>query len=433
MLKKLRRKFILTNMLLVSMVLLMVFGGLLGSTSQRLRGQSLDALRLALRWTEESPKYHIDFEPDSTGRGQHRADQQVTMVPAFCVELDEEGGIASYSLGGNLQISEEALEQAVEQVMDAGQTDGTISRPVRLRYLTETDEDGTLRIAFADRSWEAASMKDLVLSSLLVGAAALVCFYLVSLLLSTVALRPVERAWEQQRQFVADASHELKTPLTVILANAGIVLAHPEDTVARQEKWLTFIQEEAGRMKGLVEDLLFLAKNDAARGAKVCAELSMSDLTMGCLLPFESVAFESGVALEGDIPPDLTIQGDEGQLRRLVMILLDNAVKYAGESGRVDLTLRRQQDKLRLTVHNTGDPIPPEHLPHLFERFYRSDSARSRDKGGFGLGLAIARTIVEDHGGRLTVTSSAEDGTRFTAILPVRQKKRRWEKRRKLG
>lgn len=430
MLKKLRRKFILINMMLVSLVLLIVFGALLGSTSQRLRGQSVSAMRLALKWAEgmAPPQIEIDLpegEEPGAGRGNPDA-RQLAMVPVFGVVLDENGNIDSYAPGGNVQVSQEALEQAVEEVQKQGVPEGTITKPSHLRYLVEWDRDGKLRIAFADMRWERENLMDLVVTSLLVGAGALVCFFIVSLFLSSLALRPVEQAWEQQRQFVADASHELKTPLTVILANAGIVLSHPEDSVEQQKKWLTFIQEEAGRMKELVEDLLFLAKNDAARLPLVYAQLSMSDLTLGCLLPFESVAFEAGVELDSEIQPGIFLQGDEGQLRRLVMILLDNAVKYAGEHGAVRLTLTRQQERVRLMVHNTGEPIPPEHLPHLFERFYRADSARSRDQGGYGLGLAIARTIVEVHGGKLTGTSTREQGTCFTASLPQRPRGSAW-------
>ena len=176
----------------------------------------------------------------------------------------------------------------------------------------------------------------------------------------------------------------------------------------------------AEQMKELVDDLLFLAKSDAARQPAARAETAMSEVALGCLLPFESVAFEAGVALKHRITPGLSLRGDEGQLRRLVMILLDNAVKYAGPGGTVTFTLERHQERLRLAVHNTGEPIPPEHLPHLFERFYRADAARNRSGGGYGLGLAIARSIVEGHHGRLTVTSTAAAGTTFTALLPRR-------------
>ena len=243
-------------------------------------------------------------------------------------------------------------------------------------------------------------------------------FFFVGLFLSGLALRPAEKTWKQQRQFVADASHELKTPLTVILANTGIVLAHPEDPVSAQSKWLEYTQEEARQMKGLVEDLLFLAKSDDARLESHFLPLDMSELVQGCLLPFEPVAFEAGVALESQVEPGLTLTGDEAQLRRLVRILLDNGVKYAGRQGTVELSLSRQQDKLRLTVRNTGTPIPAEHLPHLFERFYRADAARDRSQGGYGLGLAIAKAITEQHRGKISVSSSAEAGTTFTVLLP---------------
>ena len=145
----------------------------------------------------------------------------------------------------------------------------------------------------------------------------------------------------------------------------------------------------------------------------------MSEVALGCLLPFESVAFEAGVALKHRITPGLSLRGDEGQLRRLVMILLDNAVKYAGPGGTVTFTLERHQERLRLAVHNTGEPIPPEHLPHLFERFYRADAARNRSGGGYGLGLAIAKEIVEQHQGTIGVESQLDAGTTVTITLPV--------------
>ena len=426
MIRTLRRKFILINMLLVSVVLVIVLAFLMGSTSQRLREQSMDAMRLALKWEDgDLPvRIEIDLPPrepaeDAPSGLNQPGNRQLVMIPVFTVTLDGDGEILSSALGGNITVSQEALEEAVTQVLASGQNEGTLSNP-RLRYLVDPSNTGDeVRIAFADRTWELENLTSLAVTSLLMGVGALLCFFLVSLFLSGIALRPVAKAWEQQRQFVADASHELKTPLTVILANAGIVLAHPEDTVGRQQKWLTFIQEEATRMRSLVEDLLFLARNDAARQPLAFEPVPMSEITTGCALLFESVAFEAGVELESNIQPGLIIQGDEGQLRRLVMILLDNAVKYAGESGKVSLTLSRVQDRLRLTVVNSGPPIPPEHLPHLFERFYRADSSRSREQGGYGLGLAIAQTIVQSHGGRITASSSSQQGTCFSASLPL--------------
>ena len=171
-------------------------------------------------------------------------------------------------------------------------------------------------------------------------------------------------------------------------------------------------------MKGLVEDLLFLAKSDAQRASRARLPVDLSGLVTGCLLPFEPVAFEAGVALESRLSPGLTVTGDEGQLRRLVLILLDNAVKYTPEGRAVTVALVRVQERARLTVHNTGEAIPPEHLEHLFERFYRADDSRARSSGGYGLGLAIAKSIVDSHRGTITVQSGAEEGTLFTVRLP---------------
>ena len=410
-------------MALVSLVLIVVFAVLMGSTSQRLAGQSVTAMRMALEWSDGREPPRFEFSPSSEmipekwdSRGQREV-QQVMMIPVFCVSLTEDGQVDAVYAQDSVSVSDEVLEEAVSQALASGSREGVLNR-LGLRYLVESVPEGGTRIAFADRSWERENLRGLLLSSLLVGAGALLGFFLISLFLSKLATRPVEKAWEQQRQFVADASHELKTPLTVILANSGILLSHREDTVAAQAKWIEYIQEEARRMKGLVEDMLFLAKSDAARLTTARLPVDMSELTEGCLLPFESVAFEAGVTLESDIRPGLCVSGDESQLRRLVYILLDNACKYAGAGGTVSVSLCRTQDRLRLAVRNTGPAIPPEHLEHLFERFYRSDSARTREAGGYGLGLAIAKAIVQSHRGQISVTSTEADGTVFTVLLP---------------
>ena len=427
MIKKLRFKFILTNMALVSLVLVIVFGVLVGSTSQRLSAQSVSAMRLALEWSEldDPPRFEFgpppaDLEEDAyrqEARRNRGEDRQFMMIPVFCAALNEDSSVAALHFRDSVEVSDEVLEQAVAQALAKSSPSGVLPR-LDLRYMVEVSADGVTHIAFADRSWERSNLNSLIGTSLLIGAGALLGFFLISLLLSKIATRPVEKAWEQQRQFVADASHELKTPLTVILANSGILLAHRDDTVARQAKWVEYIREEAQRMKGLVEDMLFLAKSDAARTAVSRIGVDMSETAESCLLPFESVAFEAGVSLACDIQPGLLVPGDEGQLRRLVLILLDNACKYAGEGGAVELLLCRAQEKVRLTVHNSGAPIPAEHLPHLFERFYRSDSARTREAGGYGLGLAIAKSIVDGHRGKITVASAPGAGTAFTVLLP---------------
>ena len=421
MLRKLRHKFIFINMLLVGVVLLVVVFGLLWYNMERLANQSINTMYTMLEWDANDARFRFELDVLHKDR---RSQPQAALLPVFSVSLAEDGTVADYYSMDNVTVTDDLLAQAVEEVGKASSDSGVL-HDLRLRYLVQKGKDGIVRIAFVDMSWEQDALMSMAFSALPVGSAALICLFVISFLLSTLALKPVTQVWEQQRQFVADASHELKTPITVILANAGILLSHPNDTVGSQQKWITFIQEEGARMRGLVEDMLFLAKNDAARQPLSHVPVQVSELVTGCVLLFEPVAFESSITLESTIEPNLSFCGDEGQLRRLVMILLDNAVKYSGANGKVQIRLCRVQEKVVLSVRNTGHPISPEHLPHIFERFYRADSARSRDRGGYGLGLAIAEAITRGHGGKITAESDSVRGTIFTAAFPVKSSRMR--------
>ena len=238
----------------------------------------------------------------------------------------------------------------------------------------------------------------------------------MSALLSRWLVRPVEESWRRQQQFVADASHELKTPLTVLLADADILLSRPNDTIENQRRWVEHRRDEGLRMKGLVEDLLFLARGDAGERGRPKGRADLSQVCEECVMSFEPVAFEAGLMLESRVDPGVGVTGDGEELRRLCAILLDNACKYCQPGGTVRVTLEGG-GAAALTVHNTGEPIPQEAQAHLFERFYRADAARSREKGGYGLGLSIAATIVERHGGKIAVHSVDGEGTAFSVTL----------------
>ena len=414
MIRKLQRKFVATNMLLVSLVLVVLFAAQLFGTYQRSMDRVSRAAEDALSWADTgAPPFEFTYGKYPPDHGQKNG---VPMIPAFSVEYDESNTVTAIHPGPGVTVSEELAQTLVDEALAQDSGHGTL--PGRaLTYLHGFNLEKQY-FAFVDESFVGETVRTQALSSGLICLGALAVFFLISLFLSKLALRPVETAWEQQRQFVADASHELKTPITVILANSGIILAHPDDPVSKQAKWITYIQDEAARMKSLVDDLLFLAKSDAAKQPLHPAPVRLSELVTGSLLPFESVAFESGVALEEDVTPGLTLQGDEAQLRRLVVILLDNAVKYAGAGGRVTVRLEKVQEKAVLSVHNTGAAIAPQHLPHLFERFYRADEARDRAQGGYGLGLSIAKSVAEAHSGKISVTSTPEAGTTFTVVLP---------------
>jgi signal transduction histidine kinase len=285
-----------------------------------------------------------------------------------------------------------------------------------LRYLLEKTPMGT-KIAFLDYRSEQNDFSKLILSSLLVGTGGLAAFFVISIFLSRWALYPVQKTWKQQQQFVSDASHELKTPLTVILADTDIVLSHPKDSVHDQSKWLEDVRYEAQRMKKLIESMLFLAKSDEISAKRKKSEFSMSDAVWSSLLSFESIAFEKGIAMKNDILPDISIIGNEDEIRRLIDVLLDNAMKYTEPGGKVTTSLDRQGDKVRLCVHNTGKEIAREHLGNLFRRFYRADESRSGVSEGFGLGLSIASSIADRHNAKLSVESASGSGTCFSVLF----------------
>ena len=245
---------------------------------------------------------------------------------------------------------------------------------------------------------------------------ALLLLLAAAVLLSWWATRPVERAWRQQRQFLSDASHELKTPLTVILSNAEMLESTPlEDRPAR---WADNIRSEARRMKQLVEEMLTLARADSMTAAAVLGDVSLSEAAEDCVLAFEPVAFEAEKALECRLAEEVCVLGDGEKLRRLVSILLDNAIKYGAPGGAVSLALERRDRQAVLTVSNPGE-IPAEHLPRLFERFYRVDASRG-EQSGFGLGLSIAGAIAREHKGALRAESGG-GVTRFVFTMPLKR------------
>lgn len=363
-----------------------------------------------------------DVAAPPTIGGRERDGGQVIPKALFSVSVD--GAMSALGRYNTASISQDVLEQAGQQLAGADEGFGSLS-DLGLFYV-KRQAGGVMYLAFADMG-SASGWRSLAATLAVVEVAALAVFFVISLFFSRWALRPVARAWTQQRRFVADASHDLKTPLTVILANTSIALEHPERSVASQSQWLESTQHEAEAMQSLVGDLLALAKMDeeeaaAQSGAARPAfeEVDLSDVLEGEVLQFESVAFERGVKLESQVEPGIELRGNEQRLRRLAGTLIDNACKYVDDGGAVNVSLSRAGKQAKLEVRNTGAPISPEDLPHVFDRFYRADKARTGGAGGHGLGLAIARAIAEEHGGTLTASSTQAEGTAFTATLPLK-------------
>ncbi len=442
MLKRLRFRLTFITMSLVTAVLLSVMATMMISNYSRNVRSTKNALTRAISGNpgpggeghHEPREGEGAVEGEGAGEGEaypteefgtrndkkHDDDGAFTPTMVVTVSADGQITVVNSRLG---TISSENLEAVVKTALASSESEGLI-RDYALRFLKQTEADGTVRIAFADRSHETDQLQSLLLTSLAIGLPALALLFGISLFLSGLAVKPVKTSLDQQKQFIADASHELKTPLTVILTNNEIMARHPDDTVASQQEWLESTREEGGRMKKLIDDLLFLAKSDADRMPITLTDINFSDLVFGCALTYEPVAFEKGILVDSQIEPDLMAHADEGQMKQLVMILLDNACKYCSEKGTITVTLKKQQSDLVLSVNNPGEPIPAENLPHLFERFYRLDESRTSQKaGGHGLGLSIAKTIAELHKGSIKAASTLEEGTTFTVKLPSTERK----------
>lgn len=324
-------------------------------------------------------------------------------------------------------VPEALLVHAIPEVVSAEAPWGYL--PDVGLYFAKHEAGPDLMVAFADGS-AADGWRSLALVLTAVGLGALGLLFLLNLVFSRWALRPVQQAWAQQQQFIADASHELKTPLTVILANNAILRQRGSDTIASQRQWIESTQMEAERMQSLVTDMLDLAR-PTPQGAQTsegpAAVVDLSRLVEGEALTFEAVAFERDLTWQCTVAPGIAVRGNAARLQRAVAVLLDNACKYTDPGGTVAVTLRAATGDAVLSVRNSGEPIDAADLPHLFDRFYRADKARTHNAvdsendgaGGYGLGLAIARDIAQAHKGAIAVTSTAQEGTTFTLRLPL--------------
>lgn len=232
-------------------------------------------------------------------------------------------------------------------------------------------------------------------------------------------LRPIRRALESQRRFVSDASHELRTPLSIARANTSILLEDPEATVESRLDQAEAVAAELEHLGVLVADLTTLARADEGRANLLLAPMDLGALTEEVVRDMGALADVRGVRLEASTAPAM-VNGDTARLRQLLMILLDNALKYAAPGGLVTVRCAAAHGHVDLAVADDGAGISPEDQKHIFDRFYRSDSERTRSKGGTGLGLAIGKWIAEAHGGRITVESAPGRGTTFRVRLPAK-------------
>jgi len=290
-------------------------------------------------------------------------------------------------------------------------------------YIIHSNENGK-NITVMDITAQKMTLINLIYAFIATALFMIIVIYLISIYFANKAILPIKESFEKQKQFIADASHELKTPLSVINTNLDIILSNEDETIKSQKKWFDYIKSENKRMNKLIQDLLYLAKIDYAQVNVIYNEFSLSGVIENIILTMEATIFEKNIILNTNIKDNINIYGNKEQIYQVIMILLDNAVKYTNYNGNIDLKLYVNGNFAKINIKNTGLGIESKNLNKIFDRFYRTDSSRARESGGYGLGLAIAKSIVEQHKGKIYAESKLNEYASFTVELPVSQNKK---------
>ncbi len=407
MIRKLRIKFVAVLMSVVTVFLVALLGVLYFASSTHFRQSSMESLRNAIQ----------------------EGNRASAIMPLIVADVSPLGDVRI--LTNQIPfITEEDIIADITLISSANTRSGFLKEN-RLRFMKRNIGPDIVRYAFADTNGEQSSLRALAMHSLWIGIAAFLGLFVFSLMLSGWIVRPVEEAWNKQKQFVADASHELKTPLTTALSNVDMMLSAPASiSTEKTKRRLDITKTELVRMKDLVGKLLTLAKADAGRAGDTKTE-SFSEVDLSqeidlCASSFEPVFFDNGKILSSSIVPGCTVTGNPEKLRELTGILLDNACKYSCLGSTVKVTLSKDEKKrAHIAVENDGPQIPAESIKRIFERFYRIDESRGEIEG-YGLGLAIAKEIAGEHKGEIYAESSANGHTVFHVKLPLTPRKKRF-------
>lgn len=327
----------------------------------------------------------------------------------FSVLLDQNGEVTASDTGKIAMIDSSTAMAYAKTVWESGNESGFIED---YRYKIFQSEEER-RIVFLDCGRNLSTFRNFAVTAVGVSVLGLAAVLVLLIFLSARIVKPFSDTYEKQKRFITDAGHELKTPLAIIQADAEVLeMDHGES------EWLRDIQMQTERMADLTNDLILLARMEEEKKEFV-TEIHLSDMAEQALAAFQAPAKLQKKCLAGEIEPFLQMRGEEKAIERLFGILLDNAVKYSEEGGKIFLRLKKQKNKICLSVYNTTEKMEKEQLEHLFDRFYRTDQSRNSETGGYGLGLSIAAATVSAHRGK--ITASTEDGRSLwiTATFPV--------------
>ena len=434
MVNKLRKKFVITAMLSLLAILLVMIGVINAINISRTIRQA-DNLLFMLADNDgyfpgmvddpngpvpgninppdrpRNPSIPFQFEMLNNNR-----DAEVPyQARYFWVKFSSDKSITEVNIQHTATVTEDVAKDYATSALSRASQKGFYHT---YRYSVVQKEDGSYLVLFLNISSEVLNALTLLLQSVLVGVCALLAMFILVFLFSGKAVAPVVESLEKQKRFITDAGHELKTPLAVISANIDVL-----EIESGKSEWTESIRNQVKRMTELVKNLLTLSRMDEEKPNIAFNNVDLSQIVKDVSSSFEPVASSNNKTYRVNIEDDIHILGDKNTLTQLTSLLLDNAIKYSSDNGSISVNLTKEK-AITLKVSNTCDTIPSGNLDRLFDRFYRADSSRARETGGYGIGLSVARAITASHKGTIEAVREGNDTICFVVNFPVQSVKK---------
>lgn len=407
MIKKLRIKLIAASMASLFLVLF-VIGGIVGVLNyQKITKDTDKILEILERNSGTFPKKFPENKKEEIPGMSPEIPYESRY---FSVLLDENGNILLTDTLKTVSVDTEKAIKYASEVWEKEKEKGFLDH---YRY-RRCSYNGEVRIIFLDCRRQLDNFKNFLFTTFSVSTIGLLSVFVLMVYLSARIVKPFSDNYEKQKRFITDAGHELKTPLTIIEADTEVL-----EMDFGENEWLQDIQGQTKRLADLTNALVALSRMEEGQSRDLKVEFPLSDMVEEVFHTFQALAKVQEKSLVSVIEPMVAMKGNEKAIRELIIILLDNAVKYTNEKGEISVNLEKKKNRIYLSVFNTTEHISKEQISHLFDRFYRTDASRNSQTGGYGLGLSIAAATVESHRGKIIAETEDERSLRITVILPI--------------
>lgn len=404
MIKKLRRKFILIAMCSMIFVL-----GTIVTVINVLNYQKTDnySNRIISLLTDNEGGFPKDF-PVRPNQGDGMTPETPFEARFFSVMLDEQGDVVFSDVRQIAAITPQTAEKYAKTLYQDSKTAGMYDD---YKYRAKETDKGTLYI-FLDCTREMNSFRGFLQTSILISIGGLAVVFILIIIFSRIALKPVEESYQKQKHFITNASHDIKTPLTIINAGAEVIeLEHGE------VEWTKEIKKQTERLTALTDKLVFLSRMDEENQKIEIREFNLSELICEAIEPYENIATSKGFSFSFDCQSDIVYKGNEEMLSQAIALLMDNALKYTNEQGQISISLKKTVKGIELRFKNTADSVKEGNNNEIFERFYRSEQSRNSKTGGHGIGLSVVKAIISAHKGKISAYSSDGKSMEFLIVL----------------